>query len=162
VAAHAAPAFNINLGDLPTWLGVLAASVAALFVYLQLRAQQKQLGLQQQELTRQLRAIERQQADDIDIAHGFASLGLTQDGRPVNQQCWEVYVLNSSHRPIRNVVAKIEPVPGDVLSPADYRATGHANDILGLEKGDSVDVLRRTMQATFAFKVPSGNTRKRR
>lgn len=52
----AAPAgFHVNLGDLPTWLGVLAATVAAIFVYLQLRSQQK-------EIARQVAALERSRA----------------------------------------------------------------------------------------------------
>ncbi len=46
IAAPPQPAFHVNLGDLPTWLGVAAASVAAIFVYLQLRSQQKEIARQ--------------------------------------------------------------------------------------------------------------------
>jgi hypothetical protein len=57
---------HVNMGDLPTWLGVLAASVAAVFVYLQLRSQQR-------ELARQVRVLERQQADLIDLQQFWQS-----------------------------------------------------------------------------------------
>lgn len=43
--AHAhADGFHFDLGELPTWLGVLAASVAAYFVYRQLDWQRQADG----------------------------------------------------------------------------------------------------------------------
>lgn len=155
IAAPPPSGFHVNFGDLPTWLGVLPASVAAFFVYRQLRAQQEQLRIQQQEITRQLAAIERQQADDIDVAHGSAILSVTQVGKISNSRCWLVDILNSSRRPIRNVVARIEPNPGDPPAPADRWAIGLANSPGGLAPGATVEVLRKDLQASFAFKAPT-------
>jgi hypothetical protein len=100
---------HINLGDVPTWLGVIAASVAAIFVYLQLRGQQV-------EIARQTRLLERQQADLID------RLG----PRPMNDiRQFGVEVENRSARPIHNVAARMMFFPQPELrlpvSTAEHR-----------------------------------------
>jgi hypothetical protein len=106
---------HVNLGDLPTWLGVAAASVAAAFVFLQLRSQQ-------QEIARQTLVLERQQADMVDIQQfwqselapeGVSAAGLT------GKEYWHATeVTNQSRRPIRDVAARFEPSPGaKVLAP---------------------------------------------
>lgn len=134
----------------PTWLGVAAASFAALFVYFQLRGQQK-------ELTRQLAALERQQADDVDIAHTSAVIGMTDDEQSVNERCWSVSILNSSRRPIRNVAGRIEAAPGKALAAADYQGTSIANGQQRLKPGAVVDVLRKDFQANLAFDAATRN-----
>jgi hypothetical protein len=150
------PGFHVSLGELPTWLGVLAASVAALFVYLQLRAQQQQLGLQQQELTRQVAAIERQQANDVDVVHGqVVNLTDTGPGTAEHIDYWSVQITNSSRRPIREVAARIEPQPGTPLvAPWQLRLASTDQPAGGYVPGTGVPVLRKSVTVGFVFIKP--------
>jgi hypothetical protein len=106
---------HVNLGDLPTWLGVAAASMAAAFVFLQLRGQQ-------QEIARQTLVLERQQADMVDIQQFWQS-ELVPEGVSAadltGKEYWHATeVTNQSRRPIRDVAARFEPSPGaKVLEP---------------------------------------------
>jgi len=130
VAVGSPTTFQINLGDLPTWLGVVAASVAAYFVYGQLRSQQQQLNGQQQEIARQAAALERQQPNKIDATLWGWDMPnpdfdpASPDFDPVNDyadvatSCWAVRVDNRSERPIREVVARIQESPGAGMTHA--------------------------------------------
>jgi hypothetical protein len=141
VAAPLSHAFHVNLGDLPTWLGVLAASVAAAFVFLQLRAQMLQLAVQQDELARQLRVIERQQADQVDLLCSFgrsimfliskdSGLSVPRDDQQV------LLVRNQSSRPIRDLNCASEGADGSALWPI---GVGIVQD--RTEQGDSSVVI---------------------
>jgi hypothetical protein len=115
--AAASSSFHLDLGDLPTWLGVIAASIAAYFVY-------GQLSGQRDDLARQLRALERQQADQVDVKIGVPILGneesmavlsrLLHEGR-IRRTSWTVMtVRNGSGRPIRQVTGRIEESESNV------------------------------------------------
>jgi hypothetical protein len=99
---------HIDLGDLPTWLGVAAASIAALFVFLQLRSQQQQIA-------RQTLALERQQADLVDLQQFWQGELVPNDVQAeglTGKEYWHTTeVVNKSRRPIRNVAARLQPSP---------------------------------------------------
>lgn len=117
-SAHAhADGFHLDLGDLPTWLGVLAASVAAYFVYRQLGSQRQQLKVQQDDIARQRRALERQQADKVDVRSSKEKELRPPQENPPRPQYWHMTVIhNNSERPIRNVTARLRP-PGEDPEP---------------------------------------------
>lgn len=99
---------RVDLGDLPTWLGVAAASVAGLFVFLQLRSQQ-------QELARQALALERQQADLVDLQQFWQSElvpDVVDSSGLTGKEYWHTTeVINDSRRPIRDIAARLKPSP---------------------------------------------------
>jgi hypothetical protein len=104
-----ASAFHVDLGDLPTWLGFIAASVAAVVFYLQLESQRKQLRIQQDETARQVAIAEREQADNIDLINTFAKLvhipiaDINKIPPPAHDS-FILIVSNTSRRPIRDVL----------------------------------------------------------
>lgn len=106
---HPPSSFHVHLGDLPTWLGVAAASVAAVFVYLQLRSQNK-------EIARQVAALERQQADRIDLSFTYGAairfrMSDPDEAAPAGDRLTLV-VRNGSRRPIRRVRCEVQPLEG--------------------------------------------------
>ena len=141
-AAHPhSSSFHVDLGDLPTWLGVAAAAVAAFFVYRQLAAQgaqlkvlQSQLELQRAETARQTAAVERQQANDVEVrrASRVATVGNAR---------WSAVIHNGSPRPIRDVAARIVREPGaERQGPFEFmlgedRPYRHGTKIWVLHKG---------------------------
>jgi hypothetical protein len=97
----------VNWGDVPTWLAVFGAFLAAGAALWQLRLQRIQLA-------DQTRTQERQQADQVEVAaraiDGAAAKVLPDDqGEPVHM----VVVDNGSKRPIREVAVKIEAIQAD-------------------------------------------------
>jgi hypothetical protein len=105
VMAPHSEALSINLGDLPTWLGFIAAAIAAYFVYGQLKGQRAEIG-------RQTRQLERQQADQIDVMlHGDDAVPPAV-GQAKNNPNWMVYITNNSRRPIRDITATMMPEIG--------------------------------------------------
>jgi hypothetical protein len=146
------PEFNVNLGDLPTWLGVVAASVAAIFVYLQLRSQQR-------EIARQVAVLERQQANDIDVRRETIPVTGTTDKKGAANAIfhWGVAVENTSRRPIRNVVAKIQASPDVGL--ADAVKAGFANRHSGMidfRERSEIHLMRADNKCGFFFDFPVG------
>jgi hypothetical protein len=123
----AGTSFHIDLGDLPTWLGVFAASVAAYFVYGQLRGQRE-------DFARQVRALERQQADQIAVRMGvpFPSdsdanellRSYRRSGLVTEEKLSVMSVWNASGRPIRQVACRAEDTRGAFLEIA-AAATAH-------------------------------------
>jgi hypothetical protein len=122
-------ASRIALGDLPTWigavatlLGVGAASVAAYFVYQQLKAQREELADQRADITRQTAALERQQADQIDLAWAsgravlFSRSGSSQNA-PVKREILVVH--NASNRPIRMITCQGQHADGSPMLPTE-------------------------------------------
>jgi Phage integrase family len=149
IAAPPPPGFHVNLGDLPTWLGVAAASFAAVFVYLQLRSQQR-------EFARQVAALQRLQADDVDVvperiqARGM----LAPDGR--SQFYWALEVSNGSRRPIRDVAAKIEPAKGaDLEDPLKAGFPG-LNGLISWGDFTVARLVRSKVKCGFVFAPPKG------
>jgi hypothetical protein len=136
--------FHINLGDLPTWLAVVAATCAAAIALWQLRGQQK-------ELTRQLAALERQQANEMEVYPGRQTT-LMIGGRGEN--CWDLTIINNSRRPVRNVASRIEPTPGASLVNVDRAGYGDAAGILLRPGETSIRVLRVGLRAAFLFRCP--------
>jgi hypothetical protein len=152
VAARAhGNSFHVDLGDLPTWLGVAAAAVAAFFVYRQLAAQsaqlkvlQEQLELQRAETARQTAAVERQQANDVEVRRASRAQA-TGNAR------WRAVIHNGSSRPIRDVAARIECEPGaEPQRPFEF--------MLGEDRpyrnGANIRVLHKGEQGSLGFQVP--------
>ncbi len=142
--------FHVDLGDLPTWLGVAAAAVAAFFVYRQLAAQgaqlkvlQDQLDLQRAETARQTAAVERQQANDVEVRRASRV-------QSVGNARWRAVIHNGSSRPIRDVAARIEREPGaERQRPFEF--------MLGEDRpyrnGADIWVLHKGQQASLGFQV---------
>jgi hypothetical protein len=143
---HAA---HVNLGDLPTWLAVVFAAVAAVVAFRQLRAQQR-------ELTRQLAALERQQADQVDVyaTTEVRRVPVEEADKTVNVQCWELVVINRSRRPVRNVEARIDATGSSSLSPPDRSGWGNEEGVV-LERSENgkttITILRAGLRALFLF-----------
>jgi hypothetical protein len=147
---HAAHHFHVNLGDLPTWLAVIFAAAVALS---QLRGQQK-------ELTRQLAALERQQADQVDMYASSQVRRLPGDepGKTVQTSCWDMVVSNASRRPIRNVEARIDATGSGDLSAPDWSGWGAQDEpTFGQSKDGkaTITLLRAEHRAVFAFPHPT-------
>lgn len=137
IMASQGEAFKINVGDLPTWLAFITAAVAAYFVYGQLKAQQA-------EIARQVRQLERQQADKIDVMLHADDAVPPAVGQVGNNPNWMVYVTNGSHRPIRDIIATIVPALGMDSVAADQTA-----NVLTVSIGDS-----RPASGIYRVKVP--------
>jgi hypothetical protein len=93
--------FAINWGDAPTWLAVAVASVGGWVALRQLRDQQNVIR-------RQTIQLERQQAEQI----GFSWQSAEQINETVDEHIWMGIVRNDSRRPIRDVICRIQPGPG--------------------------------------------------
>jgi hypothetical protein len=144
---------QVNYGDMPTWLAVGAAVIGAAVALRQLRDQQKVIADQ----TRQL---ERQQADQVDVA--LCRSDMVPPGTHTNSaghhKCWMAEVFNGSRRPIRNVDCRIEPAAGQGQhSAAQVGELIRSDGLLGpgrrFHKVDAptVRVLRAGAKAGLAF-----------
>jgi hypothetical protein len=120
----------VNWGDVPTWAtaGVaLLALIGAAFAY---RYQAEQIKLQRQQLADQQKATklaattiaeqnrlqERQQADAIEFSWQPTDPLAALPGENSSQRLWTGVVQNDSHRPIRDVVCRIQPHPSQDFS----------------------------------------------
>ena len=97
---------GINWGDVPTWLAVAAASFAGWIALRQLRQQQE-------DIARQTRQLERQQADMIDLLLRTSTvippgIDLPAAGKPGHKRCYMAEVTNRSTRPIREVICWLD------------------------------------------------------
>jgi type II secretory pathway pseudopilin PulG len=148
---HAAFHFHVNLGDLPTWLAVIFAAVAAAVAFSQLRGQQK-------ELTRQLSALERQQANQVNVHASSQGRRLPGDEPGMTPtSCWDLVVGNRSRRPIRTVAASIDATGSDDLSPPDQLGLSVQGEPIFVQPKDGevpVPLLRVEQQVVFVFPHP--------
>jgi hypothetical protein len=150
--------FHVNLGDLPTWLAVLAAAIAAGIALWQLRGQQA-------EIRRQVTVLERQQADQIDVTPEDVAVtkNLQGDGTMTYQPHWGLAVTNASRRPIRDVAGLIEPSPGASLEAAVK--SGFADKFKGtinFKERPTTPLLRPGDKCGFFFLFPKGEYRSAR
>ena len=115
--------FAINWGDAPTWLAVAVASVGGWIALRQLRDQQDVIR-------RQTIQLERQQAEQI----GFSWESAKQINETIDDPIWMGVVRNDSRRPIRDVICRIQPGPGQDF---DLEAQGVA-EIVDVGMGSNV------------------------
>ena len=147
----ASTAFHFDLGDVPTWLAVVAATAAA---FVALRA----LKAQNRETERQVAALERQQADQVDVRS--TPVVATADraaGQPGKRPLFNrgITVENGSRRPIRDIAARLDSA-GDGQALIEPARTGFVRDG-GTTWGDSsvMDLLRARNEGSFYFAVPT-------
>jgi hypothetical protein len=138
VMASHSEAFKVNLGDLPTWLAFVAAAVAAYFVYGQLKSQRE-------EIARQTRQLERQQADQIDVMLHADDAVPPAASQAKNNPNWMVYVTNGSRRPIRDITSTMVPAPD-----MDSIAAIMVASVLTVSVGDS-----KPASAIYKIEVPA-------
>lgn len=110
---------GINWGDVPTWLAVGGASVGGYAALRQLRDQRA-------EFTRQVRQLERQQANQVDLSR----IPISDVTIPANPQLVQpagavMVIENKSNRPIRDVRCHLQGTDfstyvGQVVRGADY------------------------------------------
>jgi hypothetical protein len=93
--------FAVNWGDAPTWLAVVVASVGGWIALRQLRDQQDVIR-------RQTIQLERRQAEQI----GFSWEPTGHVNETVDDLIWMGVVRNDSRRPIRDVICRVQPDPG--------------------------------------------------
>jgi hypothetical protein len=127
--AHHVP-FVVDLGGLPTWLAVIGAFAAAGVAWRQLRAQRE-------DIAREARQLERQQADKVDFTWTPAAEVHVMTPRILSDRRTGavVVVSNSSPRPIRDVTCLIYPdgVGGRVLRPLELGPVYNETELAGFE-----------------------------
>jgi hypothetical protein len=160
VASHAHHGFHLNLNETAAWLAAAAAFATAWIALRQLRAQAK-------DLARQAAALERQQADHVDMLP-VDEWNLQPKGLPTLPEgpygtCATVCIANNSNRPVRNVVAKLR-LPGQkyqsatmvcqlVAAPATFRpALDHRVPVNNTDSA-AVRLIRAGESWHFAFPV---------
>ena len=161
VAATTQHAGKINWGDVPTWLAVFGAAAAALIAFGQLRGQRN-------EIARQTRQLERQQANLVDSAMRIETI--IHDEALLD--AWVVWVSNDSDRPIWNVASRCAPSPGEAAPLAHQYAQYEPSKIgtlpaprsdglfeipgpplLKIEDASNMPVLRARQEAGFIFPI---------
>jgi hypothetical protein len=139
--------FHVNLGDLPTWLAVLAAAIAAGIALWQLRGQQK-------EIARQVSALERLQANDVDVI--VEEIVNRPPDNPTGEprKCWALCAVNGSRRPLRNVIGGVRVQPDSKLARAEKVGTAGEKELVRWHPGDRVLPLRAGIRVGFVFWCP--------
>jgi len=122
--------FAINWGDAPTWVAVAVASAGGWIALRQLRDQQDVIR-------RQTAQLERQQAEQI----GFSWEPAGQINETIDDPIRMGVVRNDSRRPIRDVICRIQPGPGQDF---DQEAQGVTEIVdAGIASNASAPVLLR-------------------
>jgi hypothetical protein len=152
-------------GDVPTWLLVAVGAVGGGAALRQLGLQRTQLRDQQEVIRAQTQLLQRQQADQVDVATRLF------DGVRVGAagQIHMVVVTNNSARPIREVACQIDAIPAEAsvrirhhvtlygelvpLMPIGPEAQDEAFEVQ--ERGDTMPVLRAGHKAGFVWDVPN-------
>ncbi|GGV45602.1 hypothetical protein GCM10010495_73940 [Kitasatospora herbaricolor] len=124
---------TIDWGDAPTWVGAVFAAAAAAAAVWTLKSQRDQIGEQRDFIGQQATVLELQrgqllaqakdrridQARRISIRAEKASPGNTAYG-PAEPDHWQVFILNNSGAPIRDVNVKY----GSAYLSTDAQETG--------------------------------------
>jgi hypothetical protein len=133
---------HFDLGDVPTWLAVVAAAVAAAIALRQLRSQQDVI-------LRQTEQLERKQASKVEVRLAPTTmLGL-------GSSTWSVEVRNGSRGPIRWLSCEIVNASGAPEMPAQiakvtYGVSGTPE--IRERTGLTFFILRPGAQVVFAFR----------
>ncbi len=133
---------HFDLGDVPTWLAVVAAAVAAAIALRQLRSQQDVIR-------RQTEQLERKQASRVEVRLAATTvLGL-------GFSTWSVEVRNGSRGPIRWLSCEILTASGVPEMPAQiakviYGASGTPEP--REQRGLAFFILRPGTTVVFAFR----------
>jgi hypothetical protein len=122
---HATMAASYWSADLSAEVTAIATAVLALFAIVTAYYARKAFLKQSEEVTDQAReikghtlAVEREQADLIDLTPGASSRQVPGLDPAADGDAWMANVANGSRRPIRNVTGKIEAAPGTPLKQA--------------------------------------------
>jgi hypothetical protein len=109
LSATQASSFHWKLGDVPTWLAVVMAATAAMVALYALLAQK-------QETARQVAALERQLAENVDLVTSHSQVLLFPGPQPAADR-HVLVVHNGSRRPIRRVRCESRDHAGEVVEP---------------------------------------------
>jgi hypothetical protein len=156
LVAAGSQGFHLDLGDLPTWVGVGAAIAAALAAGWQLNGQRR-------EFARQGRILERQQANHVDFSWIRAQaqdINLQTHAGPLPPAERSVWIVtNASRRPIHDVTCGISvAVPGQPKQTFNPERVGQLRPgeppIFDPYRDTKLPLVRASTRFGFLFQYP--------
>lgn len=150
----------MDWGDAPTWIAAIFAGGAAVFAYMTIKSQRQQIGEQRSFIGEQsanltleraeLRAAleERRWAQAKQVVMTFRTAGSSGEdsyGDPVGYNQWDVFVINGSDEPVRDVLVRF----GDTYNAASAVEIDSRHLPDGGRRAVPVDVIGPGRQVQF-------------